>query len=97
METVKVVEWSGDGEPQYLSTEDIPLRTHYGKWVKLFDGMADGIAVMFRYNNRQRAHQVRATVASSTRYSNKKIHTRIIHGEPAIHNTNDWLLYIWRE
>lgn len=82
----------------YIDIKDIPIRSKANaKWLTFFNEMPQGEAARFKYNNRQRAHQVRATIKSSARYYTLAVHTRIIHGTQVIHGTEDWLLYVWKE
>ena len=85
-------------KPEYINVEDVPVRGDFiPKWLKFFENLHEGKAALFKYNNRQRAHQVLNTVRMSARYHNQKIHTRLVHGIQAIHDTDDWLLYVWKD
>jgi len=89
-----------DYEPVIVDLDDVPVRGDQGRfnWKQRFLELSDGKAVMVRYNNRQRAHQVRALIIHSARYWGfKNIRTRVIHAEPAIHGTDGWLLYWWKD
>lgn len=70
---------------------------HKSYWKQMFDDLPKDKAAMLKYNNRQRAHQIAASIRTSARYHNIKIGTRIIHAEPAIHGTDGWLVYLWKK
>ncbi|KKL82234.1 hypothetical protein LCGC14_1986780 [marine sediment metagenome] len=82
---------------EYMPIEDVPTRVNQlVKWMPFFNTLTNGKAALLKYNNRQRAHQVREIVIISARYHKFQIKTRIIHGTPEIHDTDEWLLYVWK-
>jgi len=82
----------------YVPKEEVPTKgNRIGKWLSFFNELPDGKAALLKYNNRQRVVQVRATLQSSARYLEIAIKTRVIHGTPEIHGTDEWLLYAWKE
>jgi len=76
----------------YVPVEDVPKRTRDGKWLSFFNELPDGKVALLRYNNKQRAYQVRHSVRQiAIHYGiTSSIKTKTIHG------TDEWLLYIWR-
>lgn len=82
--------------PEYVKMDDVPVRRSSALWRKRFQEIPDGKAVMLRCNNRQRAHQLRASIRNAASYHRIKVKTRVIHAEPAIHGTDGWLLYFWK-
>ena len=86
-----------DYNPSLVELNDVPMRQREGGlWKKRFDELPKDKAIMLKYNNRQRAHQVRNAIRQEARIWKCAIATRIIHAEPAIHNTDGWLLYFWK-
>lgn len=85
-------------EVEFVPVDEIPNRKWVeSKWLKFFDELPDGEAALFKYNNRQRAHQVRGVIFGTLTYHKiTGIHTRIIHGTKEIHGTDEWLLYVWK-
>ena len=82
----------------YLPVGDIPATAFQKhKWRIFFGELPTGKAALLKYNNRQRAHQVRSTVRSSARYFKLAIETRVIAGTLEIHGTDEWLLYVWKK
>jgi len=88
-----------DYKPIFVSLDEIPMQENQGRrmWRQRFFGLPDNKAAKLKYNNRQRAHQVRNAIKSSARYWGVNIYTRIIHAEPAIHGEDGWLLYFWKK
>ena len=85
---------------ELVSMENVPIQKKWGTafWKRRFEDLPEGKAGMAKYNNRQRAHQVRLLIRSCAKYWGfRDVHTRIIHAEPAIHDTDGWLVYFWRD
>lgn len=74
--------------PTYVNLTDVPLK-RAPSWEEVFQSIPDGKAIVLRYNNRQRAHQVRSDACKSANYWGIKVNTALIHEK------NDWLVYIW--
>ncbi len=85
--------------PEIVDLVDVPARSNQVRefWGQRFKDLPDGKAAMFKYNNRQRAHQVGQLICKAAKYHGVKIHTRTLRGDMAIHGTDDWLLYFWKE
>ena len=81
--------------PEFVGLTDI-VRPTKSVWLERFNELPDGKAAMLKYNNRQRAHQVREVIRASALYYGIPISTRIIHAEPVIHDTDGWLVYFWK-
>lgn len=84
---------------EYIPIEEVPIRAMLErKWLTFFGSLTEGKAALLKYNNRQRVHQVRATILYSAGYHKLRglIKTRVMHGTPEIHGTDDWLLYVWK-
>lgn len=86
--------------PEFVDLIDVPIEKRQigstNVWRQRFLDLPDGKAGMLHYNNRQRAHQVRNLISVVAKYHKFSICTRIIHAEPAIHETDGWLLYFWK-
>jgi len=76
----------------YVPIEEIPSRVRFGKWIMFFNKLSDGKVALLKYNNRQRALLVRHNLRQIAMYYGitSSIKTRTIH------ETDEWLLYIWR-
>lgn len=88
-----------DFDVTFVDLSDVPIYSNlYGLavWVERFNQLPEGKAGMLRFNNRLRANQVMQSIRSAARYHKIPISTRIIHAEPAIHDTDGWLLYFWK-
>jgi len=87
-----------DYKPEIVDLDDVPMRKNQsmGIWGLRFLEAPEGKAIMLRYNNRQRAHQVQQIIQGSARYHKVSIKTRLTHAELAIHDTDGWLLYWWK-
>ena len=84
---------------EYVEKTDVPARQNRqvrSIWKKRFDEIPDGKSAMLRFNNRQRAHQVRGNVRDMAWYFKISVGTRVISATPEIHGCDGWLLYFWK-
>jgi len=88
----------GYSQSKLVDLEEVPTRQyrHDSVWKKRFDELPENKARLFQYNNRQKACQMRNSIRQAAKYWKISISTRIIHGGPAVHGTDDWLLYFWK-
>ena len=88
-----------DYNPEYIDLMDVPVNPGSVRilWKKRFDEIPEGQAAMLKYNNRQRAYQMRELIRKEGKYWKVPISTRIIHASPEIHGTDGWLVYFWKK
>ena len=85
-----------DYQPKIVDVADVPKRGRPSIWLERFAELSPGKAIKLQYNNRQRADQVQDSLRSSAHFHKIKIHARVIHEKPPVHETEGWMLYFWK-